>query len=135
MSTQSGSLWLSNRDRENSGPSKRPPVAAMAEPAARGMLVLARRGSTSPEEEPESPVSTTSDEEDPLMGEPRGHQLCRRIVRSSYRGKWASLAFDLTGPTVSMWRKMRQRGNFVRLTTAQTEKWSDSSWTAPTTPS
>ena len=89
-------------------------------------------GSTSSEEEPESSVSTTSDEEDPLRGEPRGRQLCRRIVRSCYRGQWANLVFDKTGTRRHVEEDAPEKGNFVRLTTG---KWSHSSWSAPTTPS
>ena len=79
-----------------------------------------RGSSTSFEEEPSSSASTTSDEADPLRGEPRGCQICRRLVRAFYRGQWESL--ETSSKRFYVEEEAPAEGNFVRLSTAQTRK-------------
>ena len=81
-------------------------------PAAEKGTMAAKGGSTSSEEEPESSVSATSEEDDPLRGEPNWRQLCRRIVRSCYRGQWANLVFDKTGKRLHVEEDAPEKGKF-----------------------
>ena len=97
--------------------------------------MAAKGGSTSSEEEPESSVSATSEEDDPLRGEPNWRQLCRRIVRSCYRGQWANLVFDKTGKRLHVEEDAPEKGNFLRLNSAQTEKVGTQLMECATTPS